>query len=307
MNNLSPIVLFVYNRPWHTRETLKALMANELADQSRLIIYSDGPKENSPNEQRDKIMEVRKLIREKQWCGLVEIIESDTNKGLANSIISGVTEVVNKYGKIIVLEDDIVTSKGFLRYMNEALTLYRDKENVMHISAYWPNVIFKSKVEETFFLKFMSCWGWATWKDSWDNLICDVKKLYDLLKDNKKDFNLSNTNNSFKQIKQNISGKINTWAIKWYASIYLNNGLCLHPYKSLVQNIGTDGSGIHYNEGKTDQYKTKIADNISVVEINNITENKIARKSLERFYCRLKFKSLFLIMKKKTFKLFRKL
>ena len=133
---LAPIVLFVYNRPWHTEQTLNALMQNELADQSVLYIYADGPKENATEEQLKKIEEVRHVIRTKKWCKEVHIIESEKNKGLADSIINGVTEIVNKYGKVIVLEDDIVTSKGFLKYMNEALELYKEEDKVYHISGY---------------------------------------------------------------------------------------------------------------------------------------------------------------------------
>ena len=127
---LAPIILFVYNRPWHTEQTLRALMANELAAKSELYIYADGPKPNATDEQLQKIHEVRQLIRQEQWCDKVHIVESEKNKGLADSIIGGVTEIVNKYGKIIVLEDDIVPTTGFLQYMNDALEMYKDDEQV---------------------------------------------------------------------------------------------------------------------------------------------------------------------------------
>src|SRR5438045_2537788 len=116
MTDLAPIVLFVYNRPKHTRQTLEALIKNDLADKSTLFIYADGAKKNASEEQVSRIAEVRKLLREKQWCNQVHIIEAEKNKGLTNSIVEGITSIVNKYGRLIVLEDDIDVSLGFLKY-----------------------------------------------------------------------------------------------------------------------------------------------------------------------------------------------
>ena len=175
--NLAPIVLFVYNRPQHTLKTLEALMQNELAEKSELFIYCDGPKPNAKKEDLDKIDAVHTIILKKQWCKKVHIIKAEVNKGLANSIVAGVTEIVNRYGKIIVLEDDIVTSKGFLRYMNEALNLYENEPKIMHIGSYLPYTNSHKKLPETFLSRFMSCWGWATWKDRWDYYEKNPKSL----------------------------------------------------------------------------------------------------------------------------------
>ncbi len=181
--NLAPIVLFVYNRPWHTEQALNALMQNELAGQSVLYIYADGPKENPGDEQLKNIEEVRKVIRWQQWCKEVIIIEADNNKGLAASIVDGVTEIVNKHEKVIVLEDDIVTSVGFLKYMNEALTLYKDDERVLEVSAFmFP--IQSAGLPDTFFYNANSCWGWGTWKRAWKYYNNDALDLYKKLKEN---------------------------------------------------------------------------------------------------------------------------
>src|SRR2546423_14535813 len=149
MQTLAPVSLFVYNRPWHLKQTLESLEKNFLSGQSVLYIYSDGPRADATPEQLQKIKEVRSLIRSKKWCKETYIIESETNKGLAKSIIEGVTELVNDFGKEIVLEDDLVLSPGFLKYMNEALTLYESEERVMHVSGY----IFETslKLPETLF------------------------------------------------------------------------------------------------------------------------------------------------------------
>lgn len=242
----APIVLFVYNRPYHTRRTLEALSRNELAMQSDLFIFADGAKENASSEQLLQIEETRKVIREKQWCKNVEIIESPKNKGLADSIIEGVTKIINQYGKIIVLEDDLLTGKYFLNYMNDALDKYENEAKVWHITS-WCDPIATSNPNGSFFYPVMDCWGWATWADRWQHYKKDCaffkKKFNGKMR---KAFNIDGTDKGmWQQILDNETGKINTWAIFWYATIFLNNGLCLAPCSSLVRNIGFDNSGEH--------------------------------------------------------------
>lgn len=242
----APIVLFVYNRPYHTRRTLEALSKNELAMQSDLFIFADGAKENASSEQLLQIEETRKVIREKQWCKNVEIIESPKNKGLADSIIEGVTKIINQYGKIIVLEDDLLTGKYFLNYMNDALDKYKNEAKVWHITS-WRDPIATSNPNGSFFYPVMDCWGWATWADRWQHYKKDCaffkKKFNGKMR---KAFNIDGTDKGmWQQILDNETGKINTWAIFWYATIFLNNGLCLAPCSSLVRNIGFDNSGEH--------------------------------------------------------------
>lgn len=242
----APIVLFVYNRPYHTRRTLEALSRNELAMQSDLFIFADGAKENASSEQLLQIEETRKVIREKQWCKNVEIIESPKNKGLADSIIEGVTKIINQYGKIIVLEDDLLTGKYFLNYMNDALDKYKNEAKVWHITS-WRDPIATSNPNSSFFYPVMDCWGWATWADRWQHYKKDCaffkKKFNGKMR---KAFNIDGTDKGmWQQILDNETGKINTWAIFWYATIFLNNGLCLAPCSSLVRNIGFDNSGEH--------------------------------------------------------------
>jgi len=242
---LAPVVLFVYNRPDHTIKTLEALMKNDLASQSELFIYCDGPKPNADSKTKETINKVRSVIREQKWCKNVTIYESETNKGLAESIVSGVTKIINKYGKIIVLEDDIVTSVAFLRYMNKGLNLYENESKVMHIGSYLPTTKNNISLPETFFSRFMSCWGWGTWKTSWDMANWDAQYLYNQIKDPKAlyEFNLEGVLDFHTQLEENINGSIKTWAIKWFASVFLNEGLCLYPKVSLSSNIGLDGSG----------------------------------------------------------------
>ena len=273
-NDLAPIVLFVYNRPVHTRKTLNSLLANELAAQSHLYIYSDGPKPDATKENLKKIQEVRQLIREKQWCKNVTITESKKNKGLPNYLPETVTKIVNQYGKIIVLEDDLVLSGGFLKFMNDALELYKDEEKVMHISGFVFPV--KRKLPETFFLKLMNPWGWGTWSKAWQNFNNDSAYMLKLIENSNKihQFNFEG-NYDFYQLLQG-----NHWDVRWYASIFLQNGFCLFPHTSLVKNIGFDNSGVHWHELNFVDNQP-IADNIKVLSVP-IEESSAAKMEMEK-------------------------
>ena len=245
----APIVLFIYNRPSHTRQTLEALSANTLADQSDLYVFADGPKDNTTSETLEKIRQTRQVAHSRQWCKSVTVIESDKNKGLAASIISGVTEICKKYGKVIVLEDDIVTGKYFLEFMNAALDKYQDEKNVWHITG-WRDPVKNVKQGDSYFYPTMDCWSWATWADRWQYFKKDVSYYQNVFTNKMKfHFNIEGSEpGNWNQIEDNASGKINTWAIFWYATLFLKNGLCLAPTKSLVRNIGLDNSGVHCGE-----------------------------------------------------------
>ena len=174
---VTPIALFVYNRLGHTQRTIEALKQNILAENSGLIIFSDAPKSEA---QTDAVQEVRKYIREIEGFQSVTIVEREANLGLARSIIDGVTTIVSKYGRIIVLEDDMVTSQYFLTYMNEALEKYADDERVVSIHGYVYPV--KQSLPDAFFLPGADCWGWATWSRGWACFNSDGQFLLDELK-----------------------------------------------------------------------------------------------------------------------------
>jgi len=282
-NNLAPIVLFVYNRPWHTKQTIEALQKNELARDSELFIYSDAPKNKKVEKQ---VKEVRNYIKTISGFKKVTIIERDKNYGLAKNIIEGVTEIVNKYGKIIVLEDDLITSPYFLRFMNEALNFYENEEKVMHISGYmYP--INNEGLNDVFFIKPTSCWGWATWKRAWKFFKKDVDfYLKVFTKKIIKDFNLNNSYDYFSQIVDNKKGKIDTWAIFWYASVYLRGGLSLHPKESFVKNIGFDGTGAYC--GKSDVFNVELKSDFDIKFTTKIEEDLEARKRLEEFFRKIR-------------------
>lgn len=245
MQKFAPIALFVYNRPEHTRRTLKFLQQNQLAAESRLFIFSDGPQNAAA---ANAVAEVRELIHGVEGFKSVEVIERKENWGLARSVIAGVTQLVEEYGRVIVFEDDLITSPYTLRYFNEALDHYENEEKVMHIGAYMYPLPFETadQLPETFFYRAASSWGWATWARAWKHFNPDVNELMKQFDaEQKHQFAIEGTMNFWKQMKELKWGRNNSWAIRWYASIFLNGGLTLNPAYSLVNNIGHDGSGVH--------------------------------------------------------------
>ncbi len=279
-NYLSPIILFVYNRPEHTKKTLEALRNNVLANESELFIFADGPKENAVHEQMEKINETRAICKSIKGFKSVIVYESTANKGLAQNIISGVTEIINKYGKVIVIEDDIITSEKFLSFMNEALNKYIDSKNVYAISGWFYPI--KNDNEEAFFLKNFNCWGWATWRDKWSCFKKDAafyRRVF--TKKQKYEFNVDNCLDYWSQIEDNYHGIRNTWFIFWYASAFLKEGLCLYPPKSLVINSGCDGSGENCS---IEYYKTNpLSEMNEIILPDIIIENNSIRELLKKY------------------------
>lgn len=254
----APIVLFVYNRPEHTRRTLEALAANDLADQSVLYVFSDGPKEWIHPEDAGRVAAVRDVVRSNCWCKEVVLKESVYNRGLATSIVSGVTEVVNHHGRIIVLEDDIVTRPGFLRFMNDALEMYQNDDGVMHVSGMIFGTPRTSGAATTAFLKVLSCHGWGTWRRAWNHYTHDIDVLFGRLGDqgiSRHDFDVDGSATFYSQLLAIREGRINTWAVRWYASWLTSGGIALFPTRSLLNNIGHDRTGTHapssFFEGET--------------------------------------------------------
>ena len=242
MKTLAPIALFCYKRLDTLTQTIEALQKNDLAAESELFIFSDGPKKAADEA---VIADIRKYLKTVSGFKKTTVIEAPANKGLAKSIISGVTEIVNKYGRIIVLEDDLVTSRNFLVYMNRGLDYYEAKQKVFSVGAFTIPIKGLKKNTVYFTQRADSC-GWGTWKDRWSIIDWDVKDYPALMQDSsaQKAFNRMGSDMTGLLTKQR-QGKINSWAIRWYASAFLKNKLTLYPSQSLVKNIGQDGSGTH--------------------------------------------------------------
>ena len=247
-SDLAPIVIFTYNRVKHLKATIDYLNKNELANESNLIIFSDAAKSN---EDPEAVIKVRNYIKTINGFKSLKVIEREKNWGLSKSIIEGVTATVNLYGKVIVLEDDLITSPYFLNFMNDGLKAYENDREVCQIMGYSFVERYKDKfnLEDTYFVKGSSSLGWATWKNSWRSLNIDSHELIAFIEKNnlQKSFDRNNSYNYMKMLKQQAEGKIDSWAIRWYASAFINNLYTLYPLKSLVFHTGNDGYGTNYN------------------------------------------------------------
>jgi hypothetical protein len=236
--SLAPIILFTYNRPWHTEQTLNALMQNELADQSTLFIYCDGPKEDGTEQQLERISQVRQIIQKKKWCKEVNVIKRSKNIGLVNSIFQGVDEIIDNYEKVIVLEDDLITSKAFLKYMNFALDYFQDDDIVGSINSWMLPI---KNMPNFYFKRGGDCWGWGTWKNSWKLLERNPLNL--LQRVNSYDMDDDFHDSWLDLLYAVIDGSAQSWWIRWHLSLFLNNQLGLYPGKTYTYSIGLDGSG----------------------------------------------------------------
>lgn len=246
----APIALFVYKRYHHTKLVLESLSRCEGADKSELFIFCDGAK---GAQDVKAVEEVRQLVKSRKWCGRTHVIERDKNMGLANSIIKGVTELCEKYGRVIVLEDDLLTSPFFLNYMNSALNRFEDNERVMQISGHMFPVNLKTDTETVFF-PFTTSWGWATWHRAWMLFDHNNEAYTRLRKDSdlRHKFDLDGAYPYFRMLMHQNRGKIDSWAIRWYLSVFMQGGLTLYPSQSLIKNIGFDGSGTHCGNSAAD-------------------------------------------------------
>lgn len=237
----APIALFVYNRPQHTINLLNSLAKNKEAANSILFVFSDGAKPGSSDNDLEKINKVREIIDRENRFKEVIIKNSIQNLGLANSIIQGVTSVLNRYDSIIVLEDDLIVSPYFLSFMNDSLIKYCDNIKVGQIGACNFFACGK-KYPETFFLPIPDCLGWATWKNRWGLFNSDAVELLRLLKlDQNRMFNF-NANGAYNfqgMLEDQIEKKVDSWAIRWQATCILNDLLILYPNPSLTNHIAS--------------------------------------------------------------------
>lgn len=284
MINPAPIVLFVFNRPVHTQRVLASLSENFLADESLLYIVADGVKAGAGTPEKAKISEVRKVIRSKAWCKEVVILEKDKNEGLATSVISSVTELLEKHGRLIILEDDLILSRYALQYFNFSLKHFENEKQVNCIHGYSFPAGYKS---DYFFLRGADCWGWATWKDRWQDFNANGKSLVEELeaKNLQHEFEFSGTYNFFKMLKDQVKEKNSSWAIRWYASSFLKNKLTLYPRVPYTINGGNDGSGEHAKTS-TNIYDNVLADHFDPQKLENldVRENLRERKRTALFF-----------------------
>ena len=282
MMTCAPILLFVYNRPEHTRRCIESLTRNALAADSTLYIYADGAKDTT---QQSAVDEVRSYLRTISGFKTVNLIERKENWGLARNIIDGVTTQVNRYGKVIVLEDDLVVAPYFLQFMNDALETYKDEPKVGHIQAC--DFTQDPSLPDTFLIKWTGSWGWATWERAWKHFNPNGKALLEELEQRKLTytFDFNGKYGFTRMLRRQIEGKNNSWAIRWNASLFLKDILSLNVGRSLVQNEGFDGSGTNCGGGGLYASNLHLAP-LPVQKISPIEENKAARQAFVRYYAR---------------------
>ena len=279
-NNLAPIVVFAYRR-LDIKNLLDSLLKNNLSKDSVLIIFSDGSKNK---DDLNDVNLVRQYLTTIKGFKSIEVVESDINKGLANSVIDGVTKIINRYGRIIVLEDDLIVSNNFLSYINEALCFYRSNEKIWSVTGYGPNLPDLDTYEQDVYLSVRaSSWSWATWKDRWNKIDWEIKDFDDLKNDAKlkKKFN-SGGNDLYKMLELQMLGKIDSWAIRWTYNQFKYGMYTIYPKKSQISNNGfSDGVGIH-NNTKNDKWVVNIDDKkICFYDVK--IDNNIAEK-FKQFY-----------------------
>lgn len=275
----APIVLFAYKRPEHLRLTLEALLANPLAKSSDLIVYSDAARDAATQE---PVAAVRRLLHDVKGFRSITIRERATNMGLARSLIAGISEVLSMSDRAIIVEDDLVVTEWFLDFMNDALIMYADEEQVASVHGYtYPT---SRQLPSTFFIRGADCWGWATWSRAWKHFNSDSQYLLREL--HRKRLNrLFDFDGSYPftgMLKAQAGGRVDSWAIRWYASTFLANMLTLYPGKSLVRNIGHDGSGQHCDD--TSAFVANLASGPVDLSPIHLSESSLGRECFTEFF-----------------------
>jgi len=281
-NKLAPIVLFVYNRPEHTKRTVESLLNNTLVSKSTLLIFSDGAKSD---EDILAVDAVRNFIKTIKGSNKIEIIEREKNFGLANSVIVGVNEVISLFGKAIVLEDDMISSPYFLKYMNEVLNYFEDDQRIFSVTGYTFPIKIPGNYKHPLYLSpRSSSWGWGTWKNRWEKADWEINDFQSFINDKSRvdSFNLGGDDLT-RMLKNSISRKVDSWSIKWTYTHFLNNAYCVYPVKSRIKNIGADESGVHTIKTKKYDVELELNDmELKVIEV--LHPNEEILRNFRKFF-----------------------
>ena len=284
----TPIALFVFKRPSHTTQTLNSLAQNDMFIESPLYIFCDGPRNQADV---DSVSMTRDIVNKYPHPNKI-IIHQDVNLGLAASIIDGVTDLCKKYGRVIVVEDDLIVSPAFLGYMHNALRYYSDHERVMQVSAHQFNIDATAQTNKCILLPFISSWGWATWAHAWDHFDANATGWQTLLKNSKmrQQFDIHGCYSYSDMLFSQMTGKIDSWAIRWNWSVFKKKGLVIYPPVSLVDNIGFDGSGTHCKVQKNNdvslansEFSYVFPAITEVDSLHNVSQFQRVQKAILRF------------------------
>ena len=282
MDKLAPIVLFVYNRPEHTRQTIEYLAKNKLVENSQLFIFSDGPKNEEDSE---KIRLVREIIGNTTGFAGIEIKAREKNVGLANSVISGINDVLKLYERVIVLEDDMISSPYFIKYMNDLLEFYEKDKRIFSVTGYtFPIKIPERYSYDIYLSTRASSWGWGTWKNRWEGVDWEINDYVNFIQNKSlvKSFNRGGEDLTKMLINQK-EGKIDSWSIIWSYNHFKNNAFCVYPVKSKIKNIGADLSGIHTS--KTNKFDVRLDTSDNPVDlVKNIQPDEELLRKFRKFF-----------------------
>jgi hypothetical protein len=251
----APIVLFTYDRAGHARRTIEALAANGGAEESDLFVYSDGPK--TPDHE-ESVQTVRDYLNSVTGFKSVTVTEREQNIGLANSVIAGVSEVLSRSPSVVVMEDDLLTTKNFLAFVNSALATYESRPDVFSVTGYnYPLQIPPTYREDAYLSYRSSSWGWGTWRDRWSQVDWFVSDYGEFVTDPRGQELFRRGGDDLPQmLEMQLSAQLDSWSIRFDYAHYKHDAVCLHPVVSKVQNIGFDGSGVHC--GESDDYVVEL-------------------------------------------------
>ena len=269
----SPIVIFAFNRPAHLSRLLESLKLNDAIVDSQIYFYIDGPRGEKDNFLVDEVSKVAQKFGRNYP---VKIKKSQENMGLAASILQGLNELFQTHDTLIVLEDDLILGRHFLDFCNDGLDKYKDNHEIGSIQGY---SLIQDESDKPYFLRGADCWGWATWKNRWELFCPDSKEMLSALEKTNQsfEFDLRGSYPYTNMLRREAQGEVNSWAIRWHASMFLNNKISLYPGKSLVENGGFDGSGTHYSSG--DRGISQPTDKrIQMPQQNPTVEEEILRK-----------------------------
>jgi len=275
----APIAIFAFNRPNHLANCLQSLERCVGLENSEGTIFIDGAR----NDQEADVVSSSVGVALKFASKYNFRVEArQENFGLAKSITSGIDEMFSLSSKLIVIEDDLILAKGFLDFMNKGLSRYENNSGVASISGYQYPI--ERELHTSVFLRGADCWGWATWKDRWEQTSFSGKELLNQIRTKKlaNEFNLEGSNNYVDLLEKQILGEINSWAILWHASMFVQNRLSLYPPYSLVSNEGGDGLGTHF--GNNQLYSQKISDEMDFLLPSSIEQSEEYRDALIEFY-----------------------
>lgn len=282
----APVVLFVYNRPQHLDKNLTALNDCNGVENTDLFVFSDYQKND---DERENVSKVRKGLADfkdrKSHFRSVTVFESDVNKGLASSIINGVTDIIEKYGQVIVVEDDLIVSRDFLTYMNSALTYYKEHRDIWAISGYTFPMKALKEYPHDIYLALRGCsWGWGTWKNRWESVDWTIKDYREIKYNLAKRISFGSWGRDMPfMLDANYYGLNQSWAIRWCYSAFKQGKYTVYPKESRVMNIGSDGSGTNYTFS-THKYDTVLTDGNSTVCFEKVKpDGKIQREFRGKF------------------------